>query len=231
MMLLHDDLFSTDTNNTAVFDLFNCSNWRLLRFKPPPIKSEESNQIGWRVEFRPTELQITDFQNAAFASFIILLTKAIVKLNLNFLIDITKLDENMNKAQNRNACLNERFHFRVNVENNFDKAEIKELTVNEIINGDGKHFRGLVPLIKQYLQTIDNELNEETRIKLNEYLSLFEQRANGKLMTPATWIRNFIRNHPKYEHDSKVNEEIAYDLLWNIYQISAGEKKCADLLP
>ena len=137
----------------------------------------------------------------------------------------------MNRAQKRNACLNEKFHFRLNVENNLDKAEMAELSINEIINGDGKTFKGLVPLIKEYLHSIHDEINEETRVKLNEYLSLFEQRANGKLMTPAYWIRNFIRQHPRYEHDSKVSDEIAYDLLWNIYQISSGEKYCADLLP
>jgi glutamate--cysteine ligase catalytic subunit len=32
------------------------------------------------------------------------------------------------------------------------------------------------------------------------------------LITPASWIRNFIVTHPKYNKDSKVTEEINYDL-------------------
>jgi glutamate--cysteine ligase catalytic subunit len=224
-----DNLINQDSHFTGNFDMLNCTNWKLLRFKPPPIKSEESNKIGWRVEFRPTELQLTDFQNASFATFIILLTKAIIKLNLNFLIDITKVDENMKKAQLRNACLNEKFQFRVNCENNFDEAEVLELTINEIINGNDK-FKGLVPLIKEYLKTIENEINSETNDKLNQYLSLFEQRANGKLKTPASWIRKFVDSHPKYEHDSRINDEIAYDLIWNIQQISSGQLECPDLI-
>jgi len=148
---------------------------------------------------------------------------------LNFLIDITKVDENMKKAQLRNACLNEKFQFRVNCENNFDEAEVLELTINEIINGNDK-FKGLVPLIKEYLKTIENEINSETNDKLNQYLSLFEQRANGKLKTPASWIRKFVDSHPKYEHDSRINDEIAYDLIWNIQQISSGQLECPDLI-
>lgn len=34
----------------------------------------------------------------------------------------------------------------------------------------------------------------------------------GELVTPASWIRNFIVTHPKYNKDSKVTEEINYDL-------------------
>lgn len=217
MFLIKDLLHSEDENDTSVFDFFNCSNWRLLRFKPPPVSEEDKkNRIGWRVEFRPTELQITDFHNAAFATFIILLTRTIAKLNLNFLIDTIKLDENMNRASRRNAYQSEKFYFRVNVENSFgQEAQIEELTVNEIINGNDK-FKGLVPLVKEFLKLNENEMNEQTRNKIDEYLSLFEKRANGKLMTTAAYIRKFINEHPKYEHDSRISDEVNYDLMWRL---------------
>lgn len=35
----------------------------------------------------------------------------------------------------------------------------------------------------------------------------------GSLLTPATWIRNFVRAHPDYKHDSVVSAEINYDLM------------------
>lgn len=35
----------------------------------------------------------------------------------------------------------------------------------------------------------------------------------GSLQTPATWIRNFVRSHPDYKHDSVVSQEINYDLM------------------
>jgi len=63
------------------------TNWQTLRFKPPPPNSE----IGWRVEFRSMEVQMTDFENAAFAAFIVLLSRAILAFNLNFYIPISKV--------------------------------------------------------------------------------------------------------------------------------------------
>lgn len=63
------------------------TNWQTLRFKPPPANSP----IGWRVEFRPMEVQLTDFENAAFAVFIVLLSRAILHFNLNLYIPISKV--------------------------------------------------------------------------------------------------------------------------------------------
>ncbi|VEL14134.1 unnamed protein product [Protopolystoma xenopodis] len=79
-----------------------------MRFKPPPSNSE----IGWRVEFRPTELQLTDFENAAFVCFVVLLTRTILSLKLNLMIPISRVDENMHTAQLRNAAKTEKFFFR-----------------------------------------------------------------------------------------------------------------------
>lgn len=58
-----------------------------MRFKPPPPHST----IGWRVEFRPCEVQITDFENAAIVCFVVLLTRVILSYNLDFLIPISKV--------------------------------------------------------------------------------------------------------------------------------------------
>ena len=64
------------------------TNWQSLRFKPPPPNST----IGWRVEFRTMEVQMTDFENAAFAVFVALLSRAILKFNLNFYLPISKVN-------------------------------------------------------------------------------------------------------------------------------------------
>ena len=63
------------------------TNWQTVRFKPPPPAST----IGWRVEFRSMEVQLTDFENAAHSIFIVLLTRAIMSGGLNFYIPITKV--------------------------------------------------------------------------------------------------------------------------------------------
>lgn len=115
-----------------------------MRFKPPPPRST----IGWRVEFRPCEVQITDFENAAFVCFIVLLTRVILSYRLNFLIPISKVDENMQRAQKRDAALNQKFWFRKDLATQSSSASVTdtcpspiegetytEMTISEIING------------------------------------------------------------------------------------------------
>ena len=82
-----------------------------MRFKPPPPNSE----IGWRIEFRPCELQFTDFENAAVCCFVVLLTRVILSYKYNILVPISKVDENMKRAQKRDAISNQRFYFRRNI--------------------------------------------------------------------------------------------------------------------
>lgn len=61
------------------------------------------------------EIQMTDFENAAFAVFIVLLTRAVLSQNLNFYLPISKVDENMQRAQHRDALLTEKFYFRKDI--------------------------------------------------------------------------------------------------------------------
>ena len=49
-------------------------------------------------------------------------------------------------------------------------------------------------------------------------------------MTAATWIRNFVRSHPKYKFDSVVSQEINYDLCRAIDKINKGEFAVPELL-
>ena len=105
-----------------------------MRFKPPPPNSE----IGWRIEFRPCELQFTDFENAAICCFVVLLTRVILSYKYNILIPISKVDENMKRAQKRDAVLNEKFYWRRDIftecKENSD-PDIVEMNVDQIING------------------------------------------------------------------------------------------------
>ncbi|KAL8808091.1 MAG: hypothetical protein Q9200_004422 [Gallowayella weberi] len=96
--------------DTAFFDTIQSSNWNTVRFKPPP--SMKSKDTGWRVEFRSMEVQMTDFENAAFATFIVLLSRTILHFDLNLYMPIAMVDENMEKAHTRDAVNCEHFYFR-----------------------------------------------------------------------------------------------------------------------
>ncbi|CAF2579027.1 unnamed protein product [Rotaria sp. Silwood2] len=245
LILYEEMLHIDDTKDTDHFENINSTNWQSMRFKLPPANSD----IGWRVEFRPTELQMTDFENAALVTFIALLTRAILTYNLNLLIPISNVDENMQVAQQRDALRHQKFHFRkclstkqtpdtpffISIQKNksqeieHDKNECEHclMTIDEIINGSNK-FIGLLNIIQDYLSNID--VDADTQDTINQYLNLISRRAAGTLMTNATWMRHFVANHPAYKHDSVVTDEIAYDLLWKMKKIANDEDDCPEVV-
>ncbi|KAH9508372.1 hypothetical protein Btru_050935 [Bulinus truncatus] len=226
LLLLAEQINQHEENETTHFDNIQTSNWNSVRFKPPPINSD----MGWRVEFRPMEVQLTDFENAAFAVFVVLLTRVILSYNLNFIIPISKVDENMKTAYKRDSVLNSRFYFCKDVfadcvekqksSNKDVMTSLELMTMSEIFHGKDD-FPGLIPLITSYMD--NNEINVDTRCTLSQYMRLISLRASGHLQTTAKWIRNFVSAHPDYKQDSVVSETINYDLLRCITQISQGE--------
>ncbi|KAF1797940.1 glutamate-cysteine ligase-domain-containing protein [Mucor lusitanicus] len=227
-----------DSQSSDHFENLQSTNWQTMRFKPPPPNSS----IGWRVEFRSMEVQISDFENAAYSVFIVLLTRVILSFGLNFYIPISKVDANMQTAHKRDAVLNEKFYFRKNVftsrtptgnaqpnpESVQDEDAYELMTLNEIVNGKENGFPGFVPLIHSYLNSTNIDI--ETRCKLSSYLSLISKRASGELMTGAAYLRQFVQNHPAYKKDSVVSDEITYDLVKRADQIAKGEYHPKELL-
>lgn len=214
--LFSEKVHQNDEEDTDHFENIQSTNWQTMRFKPPPPNST----IGWRVEFRPCEAQLTDFENAAIVCFVVLLTRVILSYHLNFLIPISKVDDNMQRAQQRNSYRSNKFWFRKNISNkdinatansnetndaaatNGDKEssiddEYELMTIDEIINGNGSSFPGLVPLINSYLSSMD--VDTDTHCTIQQYLRLIQRRAAGQLLTTASWIRQEVTNHPEYK--------------------------------
>jgi len=108
IVIFQETVHQDDKGSSDHFENLQSTNWQTLRFKPPPPNSS----IGWRVEFRSMEVQMTDFENAAFSVFVVLLSRAILSFNLNFYIPISKVDENMHRAQLRDAARSSKFYFR-----------------------------------------------------------------------------------------------------------------------
>ena len=108
LVIFQEDLEELRLDSTNHFENLQSTNWQHMRFKPPPMNAD----IGWRVEFRSMEIQITDFENAAFAIFIVLVTRVILSFDLNFYIPIPRTTENMETAHKRDAVTCEKFWFR-----------------------------------------------------------------------------------------------------------------------
>lgn len=240
--LFSEKIDQNDQEDTDHFENIQSTNWQTMRFKPPPPHSK----IGWRVEFRPMEVQLTDFENAAYTVFLVLMTRVILTFGLNFLIPLSKVDDNLQKAFRKDAVRNAKFCFRKDLltEDSPPMAEeclrqccdnqpcMKQnnfmcMSVDEIIHGVDD-FPGLIPLINSYMEMV--EIDVDTRCTIQQYLNLISLRASGKLKTTAHWIRDFVTSHPDYKHDSVVSERINYDLMVKCAQISDGDFD-ADLLP
>ncbi|KAJ3323798.1 hypothetical protein HDV06_001168 [Boothiomyces sp. JEL0866] len=208
-----DDLKSSDH-----FENIQSTNWQTMRFKPPAPGSD----IGWRVEFRSMDIQLTDHENAAYSTFIVLLARAILHFDLNFYIPLSKVDENMINAQKRNAALDGKFWFRNQVfeaEEDISK-EYGRYSLAEIMDGSGSR-EGICSIIERYLDEVDTP--ESTRQILKDHVNMVRERAIGKRKTGASWIREFVTNHPAYRHDSIVTPEINYDLLKKIKELDSNE--------
>ena len=104
-----------DEETTDHFECIQSTNWQTCRWKPPPsqiLATEDSNHIGWRTEFRSMEVQLTDFENAAFTIFILLITRVMLAFDLGLYLPLSKVDENMKRAHLRQAHITQKFYFR-----------------------------------------------------------------------------------------------------------------------
>ena len=250
IVVFNEDLKELDKDGANHFENLQSTNWQHMRFKPPPPDAD----IGWRVEFRSMEIQVTDVENAAFAIFIVLITRVILSFDLNLYLPIPRTTENMETAHKRDAVLQDRFWFRKDpfpqnsprhsprttaVDAASSTANGRPMTpgclgpvedeyalmsIAEIINGSSDPncgFPGLIPLVETYLNSVNIDVS--TRCELARYLDLIRKRADGTLWTGAKWLREFVRSHPEYKGDSVVSEQVTYDLVKAVEEMTSNE--------
>ena len=111
LVIYTEKLEQDATASNDHYENIQSTNWNSVRFKLPPPGSD----IGWRVEFRTPELQLTDFENAAFSIFTVLLSRVIIAFNLNLYIPMSKNDANMETAHEEDAVNKQRFYFRKHI--------------------------------------------------------------------------------------------------------------------
>ena len=253
--ITRDDIESFEKTN--FFEAVHSAYWPHVDLKLP---SPENSTAGWRVEFRPMEIQLTDFDNAAFAIFMVLLRLAIVHFDLNFYVPIERVAENMQIAHVRDAVQKQSFFWRKDVfppsrselgSTGGDAAavgpveeEYTLMTLNNIINGSSSNgngsktetdsktddmknpqatFPGLLPILGSYMREVG--IADEEKKHIDRYLAVIRGRADGGLWNPAGWMRQFVRAHDEYKHDSVVSERICYDLLKKIKVVGEGKSE------
>ncbi|XP_078504072.1 glutamate--cysteine ligase catalytic subunit [Lissotriton helveticus] len=239
LTLFEEKIYLDDEKESDHFENIQSTNWQTMRFKPPPPNSD----IGWRVEFRPMEVQLTDFENSAYVVFVVLLTRVILSYKLDFLIPLSKVDENMKEAQKRDAVRQGKFYFKKEIckagnavvdgcttaynGTDTDNEECVLMSIDAIINGKEGVFPGLIPILNSYLENM--EVDVDTRCTILNYLRLIKKRASGELMTVARWMREFVAHHPDYKQDSFITDKINYDLIVKCNQIANEQAECPEL--
>jgi glutamate--cysteine ligase catalytic subunit len=226
------------------------------------------------------EVQLTDFENAAFTVFIVLLTRVVLAFDLALYIPLSRVDENMRRAQEVDGVVRNLFFFRKNLAPidkpsgdplpsplaspdsepslkksrsahflngngngsgdsgaggaqcglgvDEDEDAFEEMTMNEIMNGKGTHYPGLLPLVYAYLDYIN--CDPETYSRCDQYLQFISQRARGEIKTTARWVRDFVLAHPSYRQDSVVPPDTAHDLLQVCKAVGEGTLRAPELL-
>jgi len=214
--LISKDMIDPDIEESYVnYEVMNCFTWHPIRFKPPP---GPKSPIGWRCEFRVMEIQPTDFENAAFAAFVVLLVRAFAKFDVDMTTPLSGHHSNMDKANIRDAVRTQKFSFPGKLRvGSKEKGEVVLMSADQIINGDGEDFIGLIALAREYLK--GESYTEETSKKLDAYMSHLSDIASGKTLTMAQKMRRFVENHEDYKGDSVLDHKINYDMmkaLWDV---------------
>lgn len=199
-----------DSKSNEHFENLNSMNWQTVRLKPPPPGQET---IGWRVEVRPCEISLTDFENAAYTSLSVLLSAAAARGETDWRVPISELDANMSKAHALDAVKQQQLTWR---------------------GPTGLGLQSLHAITQELVAVASAELeraalSEDEQEVIQRYLAWISSVGSGKIETTAMWIRRFVTTHPAYQRDSVVGSEIAYDLLRACEGVTVGarsEKIC-----
>lgn len=220
LVIFEESMDQDSKTSTNHFENIQSTNWQTLRFKPPTQDAVPENKDvpGWRVEFRPLEIQLTDFENAAYAMFTYLLAEFLLTFTeeVNAYMPMSQIWDNMERAHNRDAILATKFHWKDSFER--DGGDTSEYTINDIFhnNTNGIFSKFINPILchKGFISKEWQELkNSREHVRLYYYLKLISDRASAEIPTTARFFRDFILNHPDYKQDSKVSKSINYDLL------------------
>ncbi|KAJ2374982.1 glutamate--cysteine ligase [Coemansia sp. RSA 2607] len=94
---------------------------------------------GWEIEFMSLEVQLTDAENAAFITFIVLLSRVIISYRLNLYLPISLMDQNMSRAQKINAAKEQLFYFRRDLFSGRDGKSSSSGRISRRGNGNNRH--------------------------------------------------------------------------------------------
>lgn len=228
LVIFDEHVVMDDVKCSDHFENLQSTNWQNVRFKPP---AADNLEMGYRVEFRTMEVQLTEYENAAFSVFITLLSRAILFFDINLYVPISKVTENMVVAETKDAVNQAKFFYRTVIDGSDAKNgedEYSMLSAKEIFVGTAK-TEGLISIVNRYVASLT--CDAETQKMLNSYIALIKGRVTGELMTLAKFLRCYVASHPSYNKDSQLNHTIVADALRTLVCIEKGSMEAIQFLP
>lgn len=190
------------------------------------------------------ETQITDYENAAFTSLIVLISRMILSRSVpQWYMPLSLVDENMARAHVRDAVRTQRFFWPVASSrssshgspssSSSSSSSCTELSLDQILNGSDDHsWTGLFPMIRSFLgeQQLSGAISSATFSMMNEYVQLAANRASGRLVTTANYLRSIVASHPDYLKDSRISESVNAHIVQVCDNINHGLLRPIELL-
>ncbi|AGO13233.1 AaceriAFR086Cp [[Ashbya] aceris (nom. inval.)] len=242
LVIFNESLDQHNDSDMGHFENIQSTNWQTVRFKPPTQDATPGNMSvpGWRVEFRPMEIQLHDFENAAFANFVYLLVECMVefKEDINAYVPMSLVWENMDIAHQRDSVNRRLFYWKNGFSADAD-YDTELYTMDEIFhnkeNGLFPQFIDRILRRKGYVKKHWNELintsgDQPDRRRLYYYLKLVSDRAKGELPTSASYLRHLVVTHPEYARDSRISKRIAHDLMQSSLRITNLDNSADDII-
>lgn len=228
-LITKNDVGDDGENEAPLLERLHSTIWPHVRLKLPKPEKEST---PWMVEFRPMEVQLTDFENAACTIFVALVRRAVATFSLDFCVPIEKVDDNMDRAHVRDACINQRFWWRLlrstrSMNGTADVEIVADetpslVTLDSIVNGTSAGQKescvGLAGLADMLIA--QDKASQEETAKVSKYVDFIRRRARGGAWTGARWMRHFVRRHKDYGNDSVVGDSICYDLFKKIKELN-----------
>lgn len=211
------------------FEAIQSSNWHNMRLKPP---SSFDSDLGWLLEFRCMDSPLTEIEKSLM-TFVVTLFFRIVcdeRLDLDFYIPISLVDENYRRSFQRDAITKQKFFFRKHfcplVPGYQRSQEVVELTMAEFMGGR-EDFAGMGALFQAYISLNEKELLEASKSQKEDVIgtvwkvhAFLSARATGQLQSTPNFFREFVFNHKNYKRDSYLDDCITTDLLDKAVELS-----------
>lgn len=224
LVIFGDRVKLDNTTRVDHFENIQSTNWNSVRFKPPPCSADGKTRpsIGWRVELRTPDLQLSDFENAMLASISQVLALAILKEGWRFYVPISATHANMETAHKRNAVRKGLFYFNSKITSSYDVEDdtnpidsMKQMTLREIFMGSTRvGFHGLIPMMDEFVsgEWRNYRCSRDAVEKYRIYANFLRMRVLGQAPSDAQVLRQFVLSHPLYQGDSQITPTLNYDI-------------------